>query len=625
MESARFQASDLRINVARLRLDGSNVYSNSELDDFISLINQDRIRRFLPPVDSNTLGRVQKISFLGTYLNIPPNPEPILRPEDIGLDIDKLYASRRPKNQLNYLNYELGSFLLEVNKFRKRNRLTPLVVPDSTSQDGERQTIVNLLINYFGLPLEPVGTANSRRLSLEEFSIELDRVRLTGPRAYTDAALRDIIDRINHHERQRPDGQVLEPSSRHSMIILILGYFGLPRSEIAQRANNYQPPVVILDTDETIANQFEVRAGEMERDAFIADGASTLLREEFVRTNTNLVGPRGVAGPIGRDAAGRPIYAQTEARVQRATQEDSDNHIQQILKESANLPAFGQAKVKTFDLESTSLPYQTLRLLLSITGFNLATFLERSKNSSTEIFEQGLKEYLQIPLSKGKQMVEVVASYLDLTFLILFSANEIETRTYDRKKDQILKALANLKLDQLEEFWRSYCQQYLEIETTKAARLIKTLDRFWSNNVYFSLDAILILAEHNIDLDVPIIAKMRTICYILLEAKPEIFEYFSKVYPRWQPPPLEKIGTSTSILRKNISLALGSCFVETYYPTPEGLVAIPYNIDLAQLNLEAIKQLAAKDRTNYESLRIRCEQEFTRTSVTLSNYLYLLL
>lgn len=274
--------------------------------------------------------------------------------------------------------------------------------------------------------------------------------------------------------------------------------------------------------------------------------------------------------------------------------------------------------------------YSLVKRLLSLNSFNSTVFINKcikSKNFALcqRIFEEGLNQYLRQPLEKGKPLDKAVTDYLDLTFLPEFLGSTDETKLFERRQKRVLMALKKLNPENPAHFWADYCHEYLELEVDfdKAEFLVQMLDQNWQNNSYFSLDMILYSVDHKLVLATTHRYLARTLNAAITKSGTEIIDYILATNRRFQLPKLEKTGTNNDIFFKDLSLILQSCFVETYYPTPEGLVTIPYNIDLAMINLGQLEEMALDPE--YQGLLRGYKDEFTKITTTLSSFLYSLI
>jgi hypothetical protein len=229
-----------------------------------------------------------------------------------------------------------------------------------------------------------------------------------------------------------------------------------------------------------------------------------------------------------------------------------------------------------------------------------------------------------------RPLVSLVESYLSLTFLPLFSANSHETQYYETRANRVLKAIKQLENPEhsLGAFWHDYCRDELEflIEPPLAEVSIKLLHRAWSTKCYPSLYLVRYLAQHMptfvFSLNPFVLDSPRRQFFTLTKPEePLLTDFILTTYswtkmPEFHPAPLNR-----TLFERNLSLALNFCFRETEYPTSEGLVTAPINIDLTQWILEKFNQLSDDDK-EFIKLMQTFEQRIDQTKEVLSSFLY---
>lgn len=632
-----------------------NSYSLENLQQFANQINQIQRARNQPQIRAENLSTRPRLAnailnFFTAPFYVETRPVDVQRhltPVDLELNLNRLINSDRPNS---YSEEELGSFISAINGF-ERARGRPII--HNVPITGDRLELVAVLLNYFGITPDEVdrigeprrmetsrpSLATPRRLTSVELGIDLGRVALDGLGSYSLEDLKEFVRRINRFEtinrRQPRIMSNLRLATRQQLAEAILTYFGALLPEVEQ--NNTQ----IERTPRLPVSRREIDTSLI-----------TFDREAGAYTDDDL---RDFVDEINHfeQDRGQPAIAKINARRAQLAEvlltyfNDQPPELREFIDQSAvnhqrneeiYQLIFGpkptvQSKKSTQQQESPveqpeSQEYKVVKFLLSVSGFSKALFFEKcgkgkSLQVCSNIFEESLKQYLRKPLEKGRPLEKTVASYLDLFFLPEFSTNAAETQIYDKKRERVLSALKELDLNNLERFWQNYCSKYLELEVelNKAGYLTQLLKQLWSINIYVSLELIQYLTDSGYKFR-QLEESIRTLSSPISEFESPIVKYIFKQNPRFQLPKFVAAGDSEFVVRKELSSILSSCFVETYYPTPEGLVAIPYNIDFAVINLQWLKELAQQSAAEYQHLLTRYQEEFVKITRTLSNYLY---
>ena len=428
--------------------------------------------------------------------------------------------------------------------------------------------------------------------------------RLSGPRKAVEEALRNNINQI----RQATKDQSLTVENLLRVVYSV--ETGVPEDNIP-RSSRSQTRVAQNDEEESAPTTQQKLTPEeigLDLDAVRANAYRRAELEDFISRINNFQRKTGQRLRLEKGRSG-DMTDQILSYFNQATPEE--HRPEELISPKA---------------EPENPLYSLIRRLLSLNGFNKALFLEkchkgRSPDSCQRIFEEGRNQYLRQPLERGKPVDKTVATYLDLTFLTEFSNSAAETAIFEKKQERILTALKKFDVENPAQFWLDYCQQYLEIEVhlDKAEFLVLLLDHNWQNNAYFSLDMIQYFTDNRI-----LSAGLNKFINRTMDApgtknNTEVYNHILTVNRRFRLPQLEK-PANNDLLKKDLSLILGSCFIETYYPTPEGLVAIPYNIDLAAVNLNQLELVE-----EYRPLLTQYKEEFIRINNTLSSFLYSLI
>jgi hypothetical protein len=301
-----------------------------------------------------------------------------------------------------------------------------------------------------------------------------------------------------------------------------------------------------------------------------------------------------------------------------------------------------EAREEPKEVESNLLR-TSLRILISLNGFNSATFISRCKNETTslqkclDLWSAGVRQYLDQPLKRRKSLTETAANYLDLTFLTLFSTNAAETGIYEKKRDRVLEASRSLNEEtDINKFWQDYCHNYLEFEvkTEVAEETVFLLNRAWNEGYYPTLDLLDYLRGHKptYNINAPNYSPgSRSLSTEMVNFdQQELAVFIMELNPRLKWPEFMAGNNSAFILNKNLSAALGFCFRETYYPTPEGLVTIPYDAALALALRTRLAEMTRiqKNPVDQRDLNLLLETfvtEIRNVEKTLSRFLYSML
>lgn len=311
--------------------------------------------------------------------------------------------------------------------------------------------------------------------------------------------------------------------------------------------------------------------------------------------------------------------------------------------------------------------YREVILLLKLNGFSLSQFriscqtAQRNFETCTNIFEAALTHDLAEPLSHGKSAVEAVSRFIDLNFSPYFNKNRFIHANYQKRLDRVLgltrklETLAERDWVGLDQFWQSYCDQYLEVEvdSDKISKFLAIVAECWESNHYPSLSTIRYIVDHfegsifeaggyhgyRVFTDIDTLFEDLQIP--ATDEKKHLDAFYREIIRR--PLPKLKEGMEieaveygeearyqiNEIVHQNIASYLNFCFRETDYPTPDGLVTIPYSIDYFQYLRNHLAEIENKLReaANPEHLIISrfASYFYDRTNeieISLGSFLY---